>query len=332
MKIMKELVAQISSLGKKASGFKKEAEKVKDACSLINRAWGGSSLVGHAKYFFHDFQEPQTPERFSIEWGLINGVPDGWIEKSDEEIRAKIEKESGVSLDDIKKLSVDLENGFIDIQRVVVLFLSEEQFPESDIEKIEKFTIKSATDIFNDIFPTRFMTRDTQAMTGHYVAPHIYYDALARFISDFPDDLKSFSFELEKMDRKKIPSKEIGDSDSKKSYYIENSVILSLSELRSEKYDLVKLIKLCKELNDNYSLGNYLSCGMLIRAILDHIPPIFNKSTFTEVANNYGTKSFKDIILPLEDTARKISDSYLHNTIRKRRLVSNLIWMFCSQK
>ena len=78
---------------------------------------------------------------------------------------------------------------------------------------------------------------------------------------------------------------------------------------------------MCKELNDNYSLANYLSCGMLIRAILDHVPPIFGKSTFKEVVNNYGTKSFKDIISPLEDSARKISDSYLHNPIRKKEIL-----------
>ena len=91
----------------------------------------------------------------------------------------------------------------------------------------------------------------------------------------------------------------------------------------SEKYDLNKLIRMCKELNDNYSLNNYLACGMLIRAILDHVPPIFDKKTFPEVANNYGTKSFRDIVLPLEDTARKISDSYLHNPIRKKELLPN---------
>ncbi len=320
---MEELIKKISALSEKASAFKDKAKKVTAACGVIGRAWSGSSLVGHAKYFFGNFQEPQTTERFSIEWGLIHGVPHGWIERNDEEIRAKIEKDSGVLLDDTKNLAIELENGFTDIQREAVLFLSERELPESDLEKIEKFTIKSATDIFNDIFPTKFMTRNSEAMTGHYIAPHIYYDAVARFVSGFPDELKSFSFELEKIARKKILPKNTDDSDAKKSYYIESTRILALSELKSEKYDLSKMVKMCKELNDNYSLNNYLACGMLIRAILDHVPPIFDKKTFTEVANNYGTKSFRDIVLPLEDTARKISDSYLHNPIRKKELLPN---------
>lgn len=320
---MEDIIKKISTLSEKASAFKDKAESVTEACRVIGRAWSGSSLVGHAKYFFHDFQEPQTTERFSIEWGLIHGVPHGWEEKSDEEIRAKIEKDSGVLLDDLKKMAIELENSFTDIQREAVLLLSERTLPESDVEKIEKFTIKSATDIFNDIFPTKFMTRDSEAMTGHYIAPHIYYDAVARFVAGFSGELKGFLFELEKIARKKVTPKNTDDSDTKKSYYIESTIILALSELKSEKYDLSKLIKMCKELNDNYSLSNYLACGMLIRAILDHVPPIFDKKSFTEVANSYGTKSFKDIVLPLEDTARKISDSYLHNPIRKKELLPN---------
>lgn len=320
---MEEIVQKISALSEKASVFKGGAEKVTDACRTIGRAWSGSSLVGHAKYFFHGFQEPQTVERFSIEWGLIHGVPEEWEEKSDEEVRGKIEKDSGVLLDEMKNLAIELENGFTDVQRETVILLAEKGLAESDVDKIEKFTAKSTTDIFNDIFPTKFMTRDSEAATGHYIAPHIYYDAVARFISGFPTELKSFSFELEKLARKKSLLKDVGNSDAKNSYYIENSTILSLSGLKTEKYDLSKLIKMCKELNDNYSLNNYLACGMLIRAILDHVPPIFDKKTFTEVANGYGTKSFKDIVLPLDDSARKISDSYLHNPIRKKEIIPN---------
>lgn len=323
MSIVKNLKTKILQLSGRAASFSDQAAKVTEACVEINQSWSGSSLVGHAKFFFRDFQEPQTPERFSIEWGLINGVPNGWTEKSDEEVRAKIETDSGVSLDEMKNLAIELDTDFLEIQRETVLFLSENELPESDIEKIEKFTIKSATDIFNDIFPTKFMTRDSEAATGHYITPHIYYDAVARFINAFPNEIKGFLFELEKVTRKKVTPKTTNDSDTKKSYYIENSIILDLSGLKSDKYDLTKLIKLCKELNDNYSLGNYLSCGMLVRAILDHVPPIFEKSTFKEVVNNYGTKSFKDIISPLEDTARKISDSYLHNLIQKKEILPN---------
>jgi hypothetical protein len=318
---VEEITNKISALKDKASAFQDTARKVTESCTSLGRSWSGSSLVGHGKYFYGNFQEPAGPQRFSIEWGLINGVPRGWEEKSAEQVRAKIEEMSGASLDSVSNLATELENGFTDVQREAVLKLAENGFTETDTEKIEKFTVRSATDIFNDIFPTKFMTRDVQSATGNYIAPHIYYDAVARFILSFPDELKSFLFELEKIVRKKAPSNKPENPSTQKGYYVENSLILSLATLKPKKYDLVKLVKMCQELNDNYSLENYLACGMLIRAILDHVPPIFEKKNFAEVANNYGTKSFKDIVLPLEDSARKISDSYLHNPIKSKELL-----------
>ncbi len=318
---MEEIIKKISILKARALSFRYKAKKVSEVCTDLARSWSGSSLVGHAKYYYGNFEEPSSTKRFNIEWGLINGVPHGWIERSADEVRAKIEKDSGTSMEDMSNLATELENGFTDMQREAVLQLSENGLPESDIEKIENFSIRSAVDIFNDIFPTKFMTRDAQSATGNYYAPHIYYEAVAKFISNFPDEVKSFLFELEKITRKKLSSKSPDNSVAQTGYYVENSLILSLSSIKSQEYDLIKLVKMCKELNDNYSLANYLACGMLIRAILDHVPPLFGKKTFAEVANNHGTKSFKDIILPLEDTARKISDSYLHNPIKKKEIL-----------
>jgi hypothetical protein len=312
---------KINQVIQKATNFNKETGKIINICHEVGKSWSGSSFVGHAKFFYKDFQEPAAMERFSIEWGLINGVPNGWIEKSDEQVRAKIETESGVSLDQVKNLAIELESEFQDVQREIILYLSKDD--SFDISKIEKFTLKSATDYFNSLFPTKFMTRDTYSATGYYTVPHIYYESIAKFVLNLPSDLKSFVFEFEKETSKSRNCKSNINKNAGEIYYIENSIILGLSQVKSNKHDLTKLIQMCKELNDNYSLNNYLSCGMLIRSILDHIPPIFEKKNFTEVANNYGTKSFRDIILPLEVSSRKISDSYLHTPVRTKEILPN---------
>jgi hypothetical protein len=56
----------------------------------------------------------------------------------------------------------------------------------------------------------------------------------------------------------------------------------------------------------------------LTRALLDHVPPIFGKQSFAEVANNYGGggKSFRESMLHLERSARNIGDAHLHIQIR----------------
>lgn len=92
---------------------------------------------------------------------------------------------------------------------------------------------------------------------------------------------------------------------------------------KSGKFDFSRLLQMLAELDQAFSIKNYISVILLVRAILDHIPPIFNLNTFTEVANNYGTKSFKDSMSHLENSSRKIADSYLHTRIRSKESLPN---------
>jgi hypothetical protein len=56
---------------------------------------------------------------------------------------------------------------------------------------------------------------------------------------------------------------------------------------------------------------------MLTRGLLDHVPPVFGKTAFSEVANNYGRRSFKEAMQPLDGVARKVADWHLHGQIRR---------------
>jgi hypothetical protein len=56
---------------------------------------------------------------------------------------------------------------------------------------------------------------------------------------------------------------------------------------------------------------------MLVRAIIDHVPPIFGVKSFSEVASNYGgSRSFRESMQHLAVSARKIADGHLHVQIR----------------
>jgi CRISPR/Cas system CMR-associated protein Cmr5 small subunit len=100
---------------------------------------------------------------------------------------------------------------------------------------------------------------------------------------------------------------------------IANSRLDELRKLAPTDFDLKKLVRLCEEINTTYSSGCYFATAMLTRGLLDHVPPLFGKSTFSEVANKYsgGGKSFKETINHLENAARKIADAHLHMPIRK---------------
>jgi len=100
--------------------------------------------------------------------------------------------------------------------------------------------------------------------------------------------------------------------------FVNPNRIEQLKSLESTDFDLVKLVQLCRELNTAFSTDCFYSCGMLIRAIVDHCPPIFGFETFKDFSNQYGTKSFKDSMEHLENGSRKLADGYLHEHIRKK--------------
>ena len=60
---------------------------------------------------------------------------------------------------------------------------------------------------------------------------------------------------------------------------------------------------------------------MVLRTIINHVPPVFGFKKFEEVANNYGDpksgKSFKASMQRLQGALRNIADVHLHSAIRE---------------
>jgi len=113
---------------------------------------------------------------------------------------------------------------------------------------------------------------------------------------------------------------EISNYKSIYEYYVDFSRIQELNDLKQKgniQFDLTKLIEMCEELNKCYSVKCFLAVAMLLRSILDHVPAIFNKQNFIEVANNYEGKSFMKSMKHLQENSRDIADRFLHNIIRK---------------
>jgi hypothetical protein len=100
--------------------------------------------------------------------------------------------------------------------------------------------------------------------------------------------------------------------------YVAQSRIQELAACPKRDWDLRRLIRLCEELNVNYANGCFMSCAMLVRAIADHVPPIFGCGSFSEVANNSsGGRSFRKSMQNLHQSMRNIADAHLHVQIRR---------------
>ena len=108
-------------------------------------------------------------------------------------------------------------------------------------------------------------------------------------------------------------------------YFVNPNRLEEIQSLPKGKYDATRLHLMLVELNRCYAAGSYLSCIFLVRAILDHVPPIFGVDTFEMVANNYGGggKSFKEAMKHLQNSSRKIADGQLHTPIRSVETLPN---------
>lgn len=101
--------------------------------------------------------------------------------------------------------------------------------------------------------------------------------------------------------------------------FVSEDRIAELRGLTPDAFDLRKLIRLCEELNVTYTEGALLATAMLTRSLLDHVPPLLGVSSFSQVASNYpGTRSFKETMERLENSARKIADAHLHVHVRAK--------------
>lgn len=316
---IEEIKNTIQKLIGRAGKTMESAEKVVVICDVINLSWSGSDLIGHSDFFYGDFDDPPYNKRFSIEWGTLYGVPEGWCEKNSDEVLRKIENDSGVSLKNLNEDADFITDEFEKLRKQTIIIFSGLS-KEAAIE-IEKFSLQTKTDIFNQYWKRQIATRDSDALyAGRKIPIHKFYWATASFLAGVTKQLNEFLYLVDKVIAQgKIFEQNSRGGDKGRVAYIDKNTLLRLSKIESYDFDLSKLISLCNELDDNYSLENYYSCAMLLRAILDHIPPIFGEQNF-EGVYAHGKRSFKDIIKPLNETAKNIGHVYLHAQVSKKVL------------
>lgn len=109
--------------------------------------------------------------------------------------------------------------------------------------------------------------------------------------------------------------KELSQLRRRNGAFVDPSVIDALRKSTNKRYDLSKVVRFCEELNSSYSAGNYLASTLLIRALLNHVPPVFGHTTFLQVAS----EAPRPVGVPLkllEEECRKVADLHTHLTIR----------------
>ncbi len=111
----------------------------------------------------------------------------------------------------------------------------------------------------------------------------------------------------------------IADSEIK-SAPLQDSIIKIL--LTANANAPIKLIEHCKAFNTAYENTHYITCAILIRAILDYIPTIFGFENIARLSSQLnGKRTFKDALDQLEQAIRKVADDALHNPANKIEII-----------
>ena len=137
---------------------------------------------------------------------------------------------------------------------------------------------------------------------------HIYavYDAKARLDAILPDIEAALD----------DPTSPLGEP-APQYCLVSRTLIDALAGVESSAFDTTKLIGYCMEINSSFYHGNVIATLLLMRTVLNHVPPIFGHSTFDQVAAN-ASKSLRDNFSNLQNGLRKLADFYAHQPIRSR--------------
>jgi uncharacterized protein (TIGR02391 family) len=194
--MLKELLEKIQNINKEfkqtyGTDLDYMAEisgKVIQACNKLADSWSGSYAGYHGRLYYKDFQIPPLSNRFSVEWGGIHGIPDGWTDRSAEEVKRKIENlvQENFSVDELENLVKKLITASEQLRTEIVINLSSFTFngsmqKEKELfAKIEQFKFGLGKDEFVKAnLPRSMVTRDSEALLqGMCVPAHLYYEGI----------------------------------------------------------------------------------------------------------------------------------------------------------
>jgi hypothetical protein len=204
----------------------READKLRDACAQIQRSWSGSFAGWHGKMYFRDYQAPSVYERFSSEWGGINGIPEGWHERQPEEVSKKIESLAGSDFsaeafeEKVVALRKEAEAWKEEVEVALSSLALGDEFPKERalLESIEKFEFgRNKGELIHAGLPGRMMSRDSEAIQeGMYIPSWLYYDAVGQMAHETCESIKEFAgivHRLAKQLEKKMPTAKTPDPD-----------------------------------------------------------------------------------------------------------------------
>lgn len=87
-----------------------------------------------------------------------------------------------------------------------------------------------------------------------------------------------------------------------------------LRALQNATMDTRVLVALCHEINSSWAHGNIVATALVMRAVLNYVPPAFGHEAFAQVLAQ-SPRTLKDSWTHLEEGLRKIADFHTHRRL-----------------
>lgn len=261
-------------------------------------------------------------------------------------IRKDLEDKTGSRFITIGLLSYDQQPTFDKVHKKITIsgYSSPEEFIKHTVfkgsvndEKIKKFILEYANTerLINEMGDGRFMTLN---IVNELFLPE---KAVSRCLTELIDDgyieplgkstLAGFTpfSKLTLLGRQSVMESETETTETSavsasQSSYASLEIIKKLELLNQKPLFTQKLTTLLDELNAAYASNMAYACHALLRAVLDHVPPIFGSKDFNAVADNYSWgRTDKAHMKALKDF-RNSADDALHKQIRKTDILLEL--------
>jgi hypothetical protein len=138
--------------------------------------------------YYRNFDKPPINGQFSGEWGALRGMPQGWAERTPEEVAGHIEKYVGenFSLETFEEEIKTLQAALVDLKNSIdtefsILDIKGMRKEEEILKEIEKFNFKSHKDAcIKASMPNSLWSRDTEALNqGMCLPAWLYYSGIA---------------------------------------------------------------------------------------------------------------------------------------------------------
>lgn len=89
-------------------------------------------------------------------------------------------------------------------------------------------------------------------------------------------------------------------------YYVDSSRIDELKDIKQKNCDYTRLIQLLEELNLAWRNEMYMSVSMIVRAIIDHIPPVFEKRILVMYAEATEVEALRTVWFSLTSKVERL--------------------------